>query len=93
MAVKNSIEVEIYNYFLSLVSISFKGGRICFMKISDQKENFPIVVLISLSNWEVNVVEYKVQVLFLNEKENTKFCYEQLEELFYTYSFSVTVLI
>jgi hypothetical protein len=43
------------------------------MKITDQKENFPIVVLISLVNWEVNMVEYKVQVFFLNEKENTKF--------------------
>jgi hypothetical protein len=63
------------------------------MKITDQKENFPIVVLISLVNWEVNVVEYKVQVLFLNEKENTKFFYEQLEEFFFTYGFSVTVLI
>jgi hypothetical protein len=51
------------------------------------------VVLLSLVNWEVNVVEYKVQVLFLNEKENTKFFYEQLEELLCTYSFSVTVLI
>jgi hypothetical protein len=39
------------------------------MKITDQKENFPIVVLISLGNWKVNVVEYKVQELFLNEKE------------------------
>jgi hypothetical protein len=63
------------------------------MKITDQKENFPIVVLISLVNWEVNVVEYKVPVLFLNEKQNTKFFYEQLEELFCTYSFSVIVLI
>jgi hypothetical protein len=78
---------------LVLVSISFKGGRICFMKITDQKENFPVVILISLVNWKVNVVEYKVEVLFLNEKENTKFFYEQLKEVFCAYSFSVTVLI
>jgi hypothetical protein len=63
------------------------------MKITDQKENFPIVVLISLVNWEVNVVEYKVPVLFFNEKENTKFFCEHLEEVYCTYSFIVTVLI
>jgi hypothetical protein len=63
------------------------------MKIIDQKENFPFVVLTSLANWEVNMVEYKAQVLFLNEKENTKLFYEQLEEVFCIYSFSVTVLI
>jgi hypothetical protein len=57
-----------------------------------KKKTFQLF-LISLVNWEVNVVEYKVQVLFLNEKECTKFFYELLEEVFCTYSFSVTDLI
>jgi hypothetical protein len=38
------------------------------MKFTDQKEKFQILALTILKDWEVNMAEGKLQVLFENEK-------------------------
>jgi hypothetical protein len=50
------------------------------------------VALTILKDWEVNMAEYKLQVLFENEKENTTFHSLYLEEVFLcTLRFNVAI--
>jgi hypothetical protein len=56
-----------------------------------KRKNFQIVVVISLEDWEATMVECKLQVLFENEKENSKLLCVIGGSIFCTFSFSIAI--